>query len=375
VKGDDVKRFAPWFLISTLILIILSCGNETPKGRPFLMGFSAAPHERTPDGKKQAKYFLSENSELVLEDFSEGVPWEEAFRGEPLPEAVDVSLRIRKRTLEGKSLILHVSPFDLKRANAAEYWPNTTEVFVQERWRGRSFGDRDLEVAYLRFCLELIRQFRPRYVAYAVDVNYFAAERPEEWKSFVNFAREVYRGIKAQYPELPVFVTFDACSFWKDQEVQEKRIREILPYTDFLAVTAYPHLAGFGDVEKLPKDFFSRLAEIGAPKAFAVADTGFPNPLRGNNTIDKDSQKRYLEFVLQESHKLRAKFVVWFHYRDFGKVLEEPKSKARAPELINLFELRKNYGLVDDAGKSKNSHAVWKRWFQLPTVNKKSDPA
>jgi hypothetical protein len=189
----------------------------------------------------------------------------------------------------------------------------------------------------------------------------------------MNFAREVYLGLKSQYPQLPIFVTFDASSFWKEQEIQEDRIREILPYTDFMAVTAYPYSAGYGDLGNLPKEFFSRLAEIGAPKPFAIADTGYPHP--ENGATQEDSQKRYLEFVLQESHKLQARFVVWFHYRDFGKVLEEPKSKDRAPEVLQLFESRKNYGLVDDAGKSKNSYAVWKRWFRLPTVAKKSEPS
>ncbi len=366
-------RSVSLLLIAVSTLIVLGCKNQTPKERPFLMGFSASPHERTPAGKAQAQQFLSRNSDLVLEDFSEGVPWEEALQDQPFPQSVAVSLRIRKKMLEGKSLVLHVSPFDLKRMHLAHYWPITANESLKKNWNEKTFQDRDLQVAYTKFCLELIRQFQPMYFAYAVDVNYFAAARSDQWIGFRDFARQVYAGLKSEHPQLPIYVTLNASSFWKQQEVQEQRIREILPYSDFIAVSAYPHLGGFQNLDKLPKDFFSRLAKIGAPKPFAVADTGYPHPLTENGGTESDSQSRYLEFVLKESHKLQARFVVWFHYRNFQKMIDAVPAESRAPEVVKLLESRKNYGLVDDAGKSKNSHAVWKSWFRLPPAQVKSD--
>lgn len=338
------------------------------------MGFSASPHERGLSGKAQVQEFLSKNSDFVLEDFSEGVPWEESLHDRPFPQSVAVSLRIRKKMLEGNALALHVSPFDLKRTQLAGYWPITTMDSVKKIWSEKTFQDRDIKDAYLNFCLKIIRQFQPTYFAYAVDVNSFAAARPDQWDAFKSFAQEVYRGLKSQHPHLPVYVTLNASSFWKQPEVQEQRIREILPYSDFIAVSAYPHLGAFQDLAKLPKDFFSRLAKIG-PKPFAIADTGYPHPLPENGATHTDSQKRYLEFVLKESHKLQAEFVVWFHYRNFQKIVDAVPDENRAPEVVKVLESRKNYGLVDDAGNPKNSHAVWKLWFQLPPRKAKSDPS
>jgi hypothetical protein len=332
------------------------------------MGFSASGHERTPWAKNETKEFLSQYSELVLEDFVEGVPWEESLRGQPLPPEVMVSVRIRKRVLKNKNVILHVSPLNSTRTKLAASWPPAMiGDTVKAAWSIKKFGNPELQAAYLNFCLELIRLFRPKYFGYAFDVNQFASTNPGQWNGFVNFAKYVYQGLKEAHPNLPVFVSFDACAFWNKPDFHEKRIREMLPHSDFLAVSAYPHLCGFSDLSKLPKDFFARLVTISSQKPFAIADAGYPHPPSKNS---ENHQKDYLEFVFKESDKLRAEFVIWFHYRDFGKVIEDMKLKKRDPRIIALFEPRKNCGIIDDAGNTKNSYVVWKDWLKLPVRKK-----
>jgi hypothetical protein len=337
------------------------------------MGFSNSPHEISPEGRVEAQKFLEQNSDLLLEDFAEGVPWEESLHDRPYPTEVQASLRIRKRKLKGKKLFIHVTPFNINRTGPVRYWPRSTEPSLQQEWKTKSFADQDLKNSYLKFCRELIRRFEPEYFAYAVDVNLFAAERPQQWNDFVQFAHEIYTSLKNEHPKLPIFLNLNAGAFWKNPKVQEQRIRDILPYTDFIAISAFPELSGFTDVSKLPKDFFSRLATIGSTKPFAIAETGYPHPLEGSK--NKNFQKEYLEFVLKESHQLSARFVVWFHYRDFNKVAERAaESLKSSQDSIELLDSRKDYGLVDDAGNSKNSYAVWKSWFHLPFLDTNSGP-
>ncbi|MCI0444399.1 hypothetical protein L0152_14470 [bacterium] len=371
---EVIKSFTQKKIIYCVLLafITLTCRPEAPSSRPFLMGFSASGHERTPWAKNETKEFLSQYSELVLEDFVEGVPWEESLRGQPLPPEVMVSVRIRKRTLKKKKIILHVSPLNSTRTNLAASWPPAMiGDTVKAAWSVKKFGNPELQAAYLTFCLELIRLFRPMYFGYAFDVNQFASTNPGQWSGFVDFSKYVYQGLKKEHPNLPIFVSFDACAFWSQPDFHEKRIREMLPHSDFLAVSAHPHLCGFNDLTRLPRDFFARLVKISSQKPFAIADAGYPHPPSNNGTNNENHQKRYLEFVFKESDKLRAEFVIWFHYRDFGKVIEKLKLEKRDPRLIALFEPRKNCGLIDDAGNEKNSYTVWKDWLKLPVVKKK----
>ena len=369
-----VRKFISSFLIIVLLLLSVRCGtNSLPSKRSFLMGFSNSPHELSTEGRVQAHQFLEKNADLLLEDFAEGVPWEESLHDSPYPSDVQTSLRIRKRKLKGKKLFIHVSPFNVNRTEPAKYWAHYADKAIQEKWKKKDFADQDLQLSYLKFCRQLIRRFQPDFFAYAVDVNLFAARRPTEWNHFVQFARDTYAQLKKEYPKLPIFLNINAGSFWKDPEQQEQRIREILPYTDFIAVSAFPELSGFTDVPKLPKDFFSRLAKLESSKPFAIAETGFPDPLHGSKS--NTFQKEYLELVLKQSHDLHARFVVWFHYRDFNKIAENASESLKSSqESIELLDSRKDYGLVDDAGNSKISYAVWKSWFQLPFLDSDSGP-
>ena len=369
-----VRKFISSFLIIVLLLLSVHCGTNTlPSERPFLMGFSNSPHEISSEGRVQAHKFLEQNSDLLLEDFAEGLPWEESLHDRPYPPEVQTSLRIRKRKLKGKKLFIHVSPFNINRTGPVKYWPKVTEKALQEKWKKKDFADQDLKLAYLKFCRQLIGRFDPEFFAYAVDVNLFAAQRPTEWNNFVQFAGETYSQLKKEHPKLPIFLNINAGSFWKDPKEQEQRIREILPYTDFIAVSAFPELSGFTNVSKLPKDFFSRLAMMETSKPFAIAETGYPQPLHGSK--NRTLQKEYLEFVLRQSHDLHARFVVWFHYRDFNKIADKAAGSLKSSQdSIELLDSRKDYGLVDDAGNSKNSYAVWKKWFQLPFLDSNSGP-
>jgi hypothetical protein len=335
------------------------------------MGFSNSPHEISPKGRVEAQLFLEKNSDLILEDFAEGIPWEESLHDRPYPQEVTISLRIRKRKLKEKKLFIHVSPFNDDRNGPAKYWPTTAEPSLKESWRTKSFADADFKISYLKFCRELIRRFEPEYFAYAVDINLFAEQRPKQWNDFLDFARDTYTQLKNEHPDLPIFLNYNAGYFWRNPKDQELRIRETLPYTDFVAVSAYPELSGFTDVRKLPKDFFARLAKLDPNKPFAVAETGFPH----HSKSKPDFQKEYLQFVLKESHYLGARFVVWFHYRDFNQIAQKAaESLKSSQDSIELLDSRKDYGLVDDAGNSKKSYAVWKSWFQLPFLRKDTGP-
>jgi hypothetical protein len=247
------------------------------------MGFSNSPHELSSEGRVQAQQFLEKNSDLLLEDFAEGVPWEESLHDRPYPPEVLTSLRVRKRKLKGKKLFIHISPFNINRNGVARYWPRQAEENLKEEWKNKTFADQEFKTSYIKFCREIIRRFEPEYLAYAVDVNVFATKRPEQWKDFVQFAKDTYTTLKKENPTLPVFVNFNAGVFWKNPDRQKERIRELLPFTDFIAVSAYPELSGF-DVEELPKDFFSRIAKLDKSKPFAIAETGYPQNLDENKT-------------------------------------------------------------------------------------------
>ena len=221
--------------------------------------------------------------------------------------------------------------------------------------------------ADLNFCREMIRRFRPDYLAYGIEVNQLV-KVPAKWKKFVPFARDVYSALKKDFPQLPVCVTLSTDTALEAEQVtiQKRAINEILPYTDLVAVTAIPYIKE-SNPAKLPKNYFAQMAALAPQKPFAIAETAFlaedvkvdVGPIHIERVGKAAWQADYLRFCFEEGARHNAKFIVWMLPRDPDILYE------KLPPLIRDILLPiKDTGLLDGEGKPRKSFELWSQWLK-----------
>ena len=340
-------------------------GDTLPRSRPFSMGVTPWPHDFTPEAIDQAYAFTAESTDLNVHHFDEGIPWPEALDQKPYPANVEDSLQLRVGRLRADRQT-YIAATAARDSGLAGYWGQTRNLPLPEAWRNKAIDDPDVIRAYLSFCRDLINRFHPGYMAYGIEVNTIA-KNSLRWARFVTLAKEVYGTLKEENPTLRLFVTLQVDEYWQDEAHQRDAVAQILPYTDYIAVSAYPYLFGHHDPQTLPADFFSRVRELAPAKPFAVAETGFTAKdveAFGKSIPGTEAgQNAYLTFVLGESARLHAEFVVWFFYRDYDALWD--RIKFLGPD-VEIFKAFKNTGLLDSKGRDRPASSTWRTWLRLP---------
>lgn len=176
------------------------------------------------------------------------------------------------------------------------------------------------------------------------------------------WAKKVYPALKKENPNLPIFLTFQIDHYYNDKENQRAAIRQLLPYTDYMAVSCYPYMEGHTP-DNLPQDWFSQVRELAPSKPFAIAETGYPaeDVVIGDWKVkvpaNEQWQAWYTRFILQESNRLNGKFVVWFFSHDYDSFLDQLKGEAARG--AQLFRWWRDTGMLDGNGNPRESLHIW----------------
>jgi hypothetical protein len=86
---------------------------------------------------------------------------------------------LKARLGADRAVYLAVSPLKLFRNEIAEYWGG--EGAGAKKWKSRAFDDPETVLAYTRFCRRMIREFKPNYFAYGIEVNMLADSNPRKF--------------------------------------------------------------------------------------------------------------------------------------------------------------------------------------------------
>jgi len=355
-------------LALAVVLLITPIEAASPGARTFFMGFTPAEYDTTPQALEDTYAFIGRHADLIAHHFVKGVPWPEAHDQQRFPAAVERDLQFRQlKRLPRQRVFLALSPITVAAQGLGGYWGASGNMPRPGSWNRKDFDDPEVITAYSNFCTVMIRRFRPDFMAYGVEVNGLVKDAPAEWPKFVKFARLVYSGLKVEHPNLPIFLTLQLDYFWADEPRQRKAIVEILPYTDYLAISTYPYVDRYADPHHIPSDYFARLAAIAPTKPFAVAETGFTAKevsVLGTRIPGRpDWQDAYMKFLLAESDRLQARFVVWFVPRDYDLLVNRLKALRVPPATIELYGLWKSNGLIDAEGNARKALDTWTAWL------------
>jgi hypothetical protein len=335
------------------------------------MGFTPSEYDATPQALEDTYAFIGRHADLIAHHFVKGVPWPEAYDQQPYPAAVEQDLRYRERKRAARQKVfLALSPITVAAEGLGGYWGASGNMPRPGSWKRKDFDDPAVITAYTHFCSTMIQRFRPDFMAYGVEVNGLVKDAPAEWPRFVRFAKLVYSALKAEHPALPIFVSLQLDYFWADEPQQREAIKQILPYTDYIAVSTYPYIDRYADPRDIPRDYLARLAAVAPAKPFAVAETGFAaKDVRAFGTRIPGGevwQDAYLRFLLAESQRLRSKFVVWFIPRDYDLLVDRLKALHIPQATIDLYGLWKSNGLVDAHGNKRRALDTWTEWLNRP---------
>lgn len=240
------------------------------------------------------------------------------------------------------------------------------------KWKEKRIDDPEAITAYLNFARDIIQRFRPSYFNYAVEANMLKDK--DQWPQLVNALRQIYTTLKSENQKLPIFISIQIDEFWKDEKNQREFVKQLLPYTDYIAISSYPYFYGYFDPATIPKNYFSAVAALAPNKPFAVAETGFIAKdfdafgLRGAGS--EAWQDQYVNFLLTESNKLKARFVMWYVPMDYDYKLDKIKSffstSSEGKTIVDVFKVWLNAGLLDGEGRARPAFQTWTSWLKIP---------
>jgi hypothetical protein len=380
-----IKNILFW-LVGGACLLLISCGDggenssvATP--RSFSMGFTPFPHALSLAAVESAYGVIDSDADMIVQHFDEGVPWQEAldnadnatsYRDNYAADFLNELDYKLQHNPAGHSLYLAVTPLAPMRDGLALHRGAATNEALTTPWDGYALDDPVVIKAYTRHCLDMIEHFHPDYFAYAIEANILAHTDPIKWAQFVNLAQAVYPVLKASYPDLPVFMSLHVGYFHSYNTAQITAINQILPYTDYIAISAYPYIDTPNPAD-LPASYFSQLADLAPTKPVAFAETAWPAedvvdvnpPYTLIAAEDPQRQQLYIQRLINEMDALDGKFITLFFTRDFDDLWESNLQDDPSAELIRIW---RDAGLYDGPGNPRPALDTWKAALARPKL-------
>ncbi len=338
--------------------------------RAFRLGFTTWSSDCTQPAVDAAWQRVEENGDLLCIMMHGGVPWPEAFAGQPYSAQLENALTgLALRSDTDQALLLQVSCLDMLRSGPAEYWGAQENMALPAPWDGYDFGDPQLALAYSNWLLDLIARLDPDYLVYGMEVSEYLLHAPSKWPEFVAFTAQVSAAVRGVHPELSLGVSVvlgdpagpEAASL-------QAGIPALLPHVDHLAASVYPYAfqglgAGGGDPKNLHSDWLRTIEDLAGGKPVAISETGFiAQDLDLGSQLyvpgTTEWQASYVARLLREAHDLRALYVVWFASMDFDALWTN--CLGQDP----LARIWRDTGLFDELGNARPAFAHWRAWQQ-----------
>ena len=341
-----------------------------PTARSFRMGFTPLPYDLTPEAFAETYIRIGDHGDIVSHLLDEGVPWRAAASGTTFHPNVEADIARRlSGTRKNSAVFLSVTPLAQDRISLAGEWAESGGMPLPEDLQGRPFDDPDVVSAFVGYALRMIDRFDPDYFAYAVEISDLSAA-PEARAAFVGLAGEVYRAVKRVHPDLPVFPTCSLGNRFAFTDDLRSFVEELAPFTDILAVSTYPYVwdGVGGDADRIPADWFSKIADVLPDKPFAIAQTGFLSGTYRNLpslvwiSAGPEDQAAYLSELFQEAERLEAQFVIWYVPVDYDRLWDRLESMG----MSQWFAQWMRTGLWSADFQPRPALKVWTDWLALP---------
>ena len=214
LTGAQTPRRVLPVAVTILLLSALACSGGTPSptaaqptpaaessptpqasifdtGRTAYGFFPSSP-ELTPESFIATLETIGQHADVIL--IQPQVPWAEFIDApdaeSPTIEDLQGTIGLaRQNALEPIFVIDPLQAFD--RSKIATFPPALA---------GSDFGTPGVRQAFTNFALRLVREFHPRYLGLASEINTYADAHPEDFDNYVSLYRETYAAVKREAP-------------------------------------------------------------------------------------------------------------------------------------------------------------------------------
>jgi hypothetical protein len=363
-----------WFVpILFLMLLSLACSKSVEPIQPFpnptytpeasvfgsgrtAYGFFPVPAEVTLESVFATYWAMGQHADVVW--FQEDVPWTDFVQG-----------------VDGESKLIN----DFREAANLAGAHNLEAIYLVDPLNGldrrqffglptgwqASFTNPDVRRAYLNYSLRLVREFRPRYLGLASEINTYAEANPDDFQHFLSLYRETYAAIKAEAPETQVFVTFQ----WEQlnglvggvgspYEIKWEQVEIFEPQLDLWVISSYPFIA-FQSGHDIPADYYTPLLTR-TSKPLAVAEGGYISRQTQGVSGKPQDQVDYLNAVHDQLGP-RLDFWIYLLLNDMNQASwnKHMRQEGLSDTDVNTLGHFVSVGLCEQGGQPKPALAVW----------------
>lgn len=319
--------------------------------RPFLMGISSLPVQLDEGAYRKAFAVAGQTGELIL--VQRPPAWEEFTEGGTTSSETNATTQGEK-TLAAENGLQFMVAIDVLD-------PSTrSAVAVPEAWPERSFADEVVREAYLGYVEYMAKNYQPRYMALAVEVNLLYEQDREEFEAFLPVYREAYDRVKRASPDTSAFVSFQYEELlgkvpWKKEHEPRWELMTLFdPQLDAFAISTYPSFV-YPSVEDVPVDYYTQIRDH-TTLPVVIAEAGFSSATGpdGVNSGTEGDQARFVTALLADAEAIYASAVIWFAGAD-------PLFTSDLP--IDLF---RSIGLWRSDGTPKLAVGSWQAVASRP---------
>jgi hypothetical protein len=312
---------------------------------------------------------IAADANIILHHFDDGIQWDKALSGEAFHPNITGDWQYRKdHTPAGHKVFVAVTPLSALRTGLAAYRSDTANQALPAPWNTYALDHPNVKAAYLNYCRRAIDFFRPDYFVMGIEVNLLMVNARPDWPAFVELHRHVYAQLKAEYPSMPLFVSYtgmDLVSGWTsaDHADQMTALADTIGYTDWFGLSIHPQGSVFmlnRNPATVPSvaDFRSLFALGGKP--IAVCETSYPaEPFTAYGGLVATHgtpalQSLFFQNLLAAADQSDMKFIINFVLRDYDALWQDMGS----PDDLNLFW--RDTGFYDENGHARPVLTVWR---------------
>jgi len=351
-------------LILTAVLLLFQPCSSSELTAETAYGFFNSPPEISLESVFQLYDNLGRHADAVL--YQSGIPWMD-FKDNPDEESEKIDdlknqmILAHRENLEG---IFIIDP--LNGLNRREFQQ------LPEGWKA-GFRNPDVRSAMKNFALRIVREFHPRYLGLASEINTYADAYPEDFEYFLSLYRDIYDTVKKEAPETKIFVTFqweDLNNLWyqpgeKDYfpEVIKWNQMEIFePRLDLWVISSYPYIT-FPSAEDIPENYYTPLLTR-TDKELAIAEGGWISEDFRLLEASEGDQEGYLNAIHRQIGN-RMAFWIYLLIQDISTESYSQYIKGKDLDTLGYFT---TVGLISPDGTPKAALSLWDRFRERETV-------
>lgn len=334
------------------------------------MGFSDWTYGPEAETAPKNYELMYRHSDIVCFQFNDGIPWPEAYAGEPYAPELEQTIARRLEYLpQGHKVYLEIAALNMMRNGIAGYRGLQGSMPLPPPWDTYAFDDEPVVTAYSNFCIDVINRFQPDFVNYSLEGTGFLLSNPDRGEEYAAFHKQVYQRIKAAHRNVPLCVS---APMPDPDSPRARRVREglalLLPYMDFLAGSCYPFAfwrrPDAGNPSNLSETWFSQLVDMAGGKPVAMGETNWIAEdlvipaFKFNIAANPVFQNEYLSMLLDEADKANALFVIWWSVADFDRLWE-----TFSEDVKDVGRVWRDTGLYNEDLEPRPALDTWDQWL------------